>query len=424
MAEGDVRASGPNGRRVRNRGWSLPPESILKVEADSDDEGDVLAPVAPDASQPQSQPEEAAPTPPVSRGKKRKRAAAQVAPRVDRFVLAPVVKIMRDALARGDHPRAAAAAALVLTAARGREGEPIEDGPNKRDNGNWSRGSHERAEYGEAEHAAIHAAMDIMRAHSSTSLTPDEEIRLLELARRCTKRGTDANEDDLVQIATVYYERFNDPDRAAAELLRDERAVVPPKGSKGAARRVPHSYRRLRLVALIKHGVWLKQSRFVNVGTLTQPRVPHNTTGTTAPGPGGRQWNQFELRRIEALAKDAEDALLRAQEKGEGTGEKGDPVLAEARAQIRMAAGDVVGAREVLEDLANRDDAGNVAAHEMLVNLLEEIKTAANPRRLVRSAPSSPNAVPTTSTGSLKVACTLEPSNALTPAPLRRRSVN
>ena len=390
MAEGGVRASGPNGRRVRNRGWSLPPESILKVEADSDDEGDVLAPVAPDASQPQSQPEEAAPTPPVSRGKKRKRAADQVAPRVDRFVLAPLVKIMRDALARGDHPRAAAAAALVLTAARGREGEPIEDGPNKRDNGNWSRGSHERAEYGEAEHAAIHAAMDIMRAHSSTSLTPDEEIRLLELARRCTKRGTDANEDDLVRIATVYYERFNDPDRAAAELLRDERAVVPPKGSKGAARRVPHSYRRLRLVALIKHGVWLKQSQFVNVGTPTQPRVPLNSTGTTAPGPGGRQWNQFELRRIEALAKDAEDALLRAQEKAEETGEKGDPVLAEARAQIRMAAGDVVGAREVLEDLADREDAGNVTAQEMLVNLLEEIKTAANPRRLVRSAPSSP----------------------------------
>ena len=53
MAEGGVRASVPNGRRVRNRGWSLPPESILKVEADSDDEGDVLAPVAPDASQPQ-----------------------------------------------------------------------------------------------------------------------------------------------------------------------------------------------------------------------------------------------------------------------------------------------------------------------------------------------------------------------------------
>ena len=57
MAEGGVRASVPNGRRVRNRGWSLPPESILKFEADSDDEGDVLAPVAPDASQPQSQPE-------------------------------------------------------------------------------------------------------------------------------------------------------------------------------------------------------------------------------------------------------------------------------------------------------------------------------------------------------------------------------
>ena len=35
-----------------------------------------------------------------------------------------------------------------------------------------------------------------------------------------------------------------------------------------------------------------------------------------------------------------------------------------------------------------------------------------------------PNAVPTTSTGSLKVACTLEPSDVLTPAPLRRRSVN
>ena len=128
MAEGGVRASVPNGRRVRNRGWSLPPESILKVEADSDDEGDVLAPVAPDASQPQSQPEEAAPTPPVSRGKKRKRAADQVAPRVDRFVLAPLVKIMRDALARGDHPRAAAARTRAPRDASGRSSDGLPGG--------------------------------------------------------------------------------------------------------------------------------------------------------------------------------------------------------------------------------------------------------------------------------------------------------
>ena len=87
------------------------------------------------------------------------------APRVDRFVLAPLVKIMRAALARRDHPRAAAAAALVLTATRGRDGEPRDDDPNARSVtvGHWTRGSRERAEYGEAEHAAIHAAIEILR---------------------------------------------------------------------------------------------------------------------------------------------------------------------------------------------------------------------------------------------------------------------
>ena len=176
---------------------------------------------------------------------------------------------MRAALARRDHPRAAAAAALVLTATRGRDGEPRDDDPNARSVtvGHWTRGSRERAEYGEAEHAAIHAAIEILRETGGapppppapgntqpaplTKLTPEEEIRLLELARRCTKRGTNANEEDLVRIATVYDEKLNDTDRAVAELSRDERATVPPKGSKGGARRVPHSYKRLRCVCLL-----------------------------------------------------------------------------------------------------------------------------------------------------------------------------
>ena len=326
----------------------------------------------------------------------------------------------------------------VLTATRGRDGEPRDDDPNAGSVtvGHWTRGSRERAEYGEAEHAAIHAAIEIMRETGGrrrqrrprptttaarrdsgrraprdkrvggffsrrllnnnnniitqpaplTRLTPEEEIRLLELARRCTKRGTDANEEDLVRIATVYDEKLNDTDRAVAELSRDERATVPPKGSKGGARRVPHSYKRLRCVALIRHRAWLRQSRFVNASAGDADegeklRVPLNATGSTATGPpGGRTWSHFERARVESLAKDAEDAIGRAEEKADETGERGDPRLASARAQIRMAAGDVVGAREVLEDLAAREDMrGCLVAQTMLADLLDEIKAAANP---------------------------------------------
>ena len=389
--------------RFRKTGWCYPPESLLRAEADSDgdDDGPALG-----ASPPRS-PRRAAP----SGGKRwtsartRKVGGDRSAPRVDRFVLAPLVKIMRAALARRDHPRAAAAAALVLTATRGRDGEPRDDDPNARSVtvGHWTRGSRERAEYGEAEHAAIHAAIEIMRETGGapppeapapdddggasrlgatstsgqtrgrllqppppsnnnniiitrpaplTKLTPEEEIRLLELARRCTKRGTDANEEDLIRIATVYDEKLNDTDRAVAELSRDERATVPPKGSKGGARRVPHSYKRLRCVALIRHRAWLRQSRFVNASADADEgeklRVPLNATGSTATGPpGGRTWSHFERARVESLAKDAEDAIGRAEEKADETGERGDPRLASARAQIRMAAGDVVGARAV-----------------------------------------------------------------------------
>ena len=427
--------------RFRKTGWCYPPESLLRAEADSGGDDDGPALVRPGASPPRS-PRGAAPSG-VERwpsARTPKVGGDRSAPRVDRFVLAPLLKIMRAALARRDHPRAAAAAALVLTATRGRDGEPRDDDPNARSVtvGHWTRGSRERAEYGEAEHAAIHAAIEILRetggapppeapapddgggasrlGATSTSgqthrrrllqpppppnnnnkitqtapltrLTPEEEIRLLELARRCTKRGTDANEEDLVRVATVYDEKLNDPDRAVAELSRDERATVPPKGSKGGARRVPHSYKRLRCVALIRHRAWLRQSRFVNASAGDADegenlRVPLNATGSTAPKgpPGGRTWSHFERVRLESLAKDAEDAIGRAEEKADETGERGDPRLASARAQIRMAAGDVVGAREVLEDLAAREDMrGCLAAQTMLADLLDEIKAASNP---------------------------------------------
>ena len=56
-----------------------------------------------------------------------------------------------------------------------------------------------------------------------------------------------------------------------------------------------------------------------------------------------------------------------------------------------MAAGDVVGAREVLEDLAAREDMrGCLVAQTMLADLLDEIKAAANlPERSVASNPES-----------------------------------
>ncbi len=436
--------------RFRKTGWCYPPESLLRAEADSDGDDDGPALVHLGASPPRS-PRRAAPSGGErwTSARTRKVGGDRSAPRVDRFVLAPLVKIMRAALARRDHPRAAAAAALVLTATRGRDGEPRDDDPNARSVtvGHWTRGSRERAEYGEAEHAAIHAAIEILRETGGapppeapapdddggasrlgatstsgqtrgrllqppppsnnnnniitqpaplTKLTPEEEIRLLELARRCTKRGTDANEEDLVRIATVYDEKLNDPDRAVAELSRDERATVPPKGSKGGARRVPHSYKRLRCVALIRHRAWLRQSRFVNASADADEgeklRVPLNAAGSTATGPpGGRTWSHFERARVESLAKDAEDAIGRAEENADETGERGDPRLASARAQIRMAAGDVVGAREVLEDLAAREDTrGCLVAQTMLADLLDEIKAAANPpERSVASNPES-----------------------------------
>ena len=376
--------------RFRKTGWCYPPESLLRAEADSGGDDDGPALVRPGASPPRS-PRGAAPSGgerwPSART--RKVGGDRSAPRVDRFVLAPLVKIMRAALARRDHPRAAAAAALVLTATRGRDGEPRDDDPNARSVtvGHWTRGSRERAEYGEAEHAAIHAAIEILRETGGapppeapapdddggasrlgatstsgqtrgrllqppppsnnnnikitqpaplTKLTPEEEIRLLELARRCTKRGTDANEEDLVRIATVYDEKLNDTDRAVAELSRDERATVPPKGSKGGARRVPHSYKRLRCVALIRHRAWLRQSRFVNASADADEgeklRVPLNATGSTATGPpGGRTWSHFERVRIESLAKDAEDAI------GEPRKRRTKPASGEIRGWLRLA---------------------------------------------------------------------------------------
>ena len=150
-------------RDSRKTGWCYPPESLLRAEADSDgdDDGPALG-----ASPPRS-PRRAAPSGGErwTSARTRKVGGDRSAPRVDRFVLAPLVKIMRAALARRDHPRAAAAAALVLTATRGRDGEPRDDDPNARSVtvGHWTRGSRERAEYGEAEHAAIHAAIEILR---------------------------------------------------------------------------------------------------------------------------------------------------------------------------------------------------------------------------------------------------------------------
>ena len=164
---------------------------------------------------------------------------------------------------------------------------------------------------------------------------------------------------------------------------------------------MPHSYKRLRCVALIRHRAWLRQSRFVNASAGDADegenlRVPLNATGSTAPKgpPGGRTWSHFERVRLESLAKDAEDAIGRAEEKADETGERGDPRLASARAQIRMAAGDVVGAREVLEDLAAREDMrGCLAAQTMLADLLDEIKAASNPpERSVAENPGSERA--------------------------------
>ena len=65
------------------------------------------------------------------------------APRVDRFVLAPLLEDQgAPRLARRDHPRAPRRrAALVLTATRGRDGEPRDDDPNARSVtvGHWTR---------------------------------------------------------------------------------------------------------------------------------------------------------------------------------------------------------------------------------------------------------------------------------------------
>ena len=153
-------------RKTGHRVRCYPPESLLRAEADSGGDDDGPALVRPGASPPRS-PRGAAPSG-VERwpsARTPKVGGDRSAPRVDRFVLAPLLKIMRAALARRDHPRAAAAAALVLTATRGRDGEPRDDDPNARSVtvGHWTRGSRERAEYGEAEHAAIHAAIEILR---------------------------------------------------------------------------------------------------------------------------------------------------------------------------------------------------------------------------------------------------------------------
>ena len=93
--------------RFRKTGWCYPPESLLRAEADSGGDDDGPALVRPGASPPRS-PRGAAPSG-VERwpsARTPKVGGDRSAPRVDRFVLAPLLKIMRAALARRDHPRA------------------------------------------------------------------------------------------------------------------------------------------------------------------------------------------------------------------------------------------------------------------------------------------------------------------------------
>ena len=84
--------------RFRKTGWCYPLESLLRAEADSDgdDDGPALG-----ASPPRS-PRRAAPSGGErwTSARTRKVGGDRSAPRVDRFVLAPLVKIMRAALAR------------------------------------------------------------------------------------------------------------------------------------------------------------------------------------------------------------------------------------------------------------------------------------------------------------------------------------
>ena len=228
---------------------------------------------------------------------------------VSSLVVAPLRRVAKDALARGDHARAAAAAALVLTVtmrARGGDGGGAIASAGQRARARG--GSREtKEEHAAAERDAIDVALAVFRAtkteggetpdfralqpyspharrpppapavrlpppprgavaasggsRAMTTFTADDEIRLLELKRAASARGTTENEDDVVAVALAYVALKDDPDRAIAELTRRERLAVR-RGVRGGDQFVRQDTpARRRAMALCLHAKYVKETK-------------------------------------------------------------------------------------------------------------------------------------------------------------------
>ena len=307
-------------------------------------------------------------------------------------VVPPLARVMREALLRHDHSRAAAAASLVLTAVRHDRAGERPGGESAGVGGRRDRRSAQQVQFGPAERDALHAAMEVMRASRGGGWEPEpggdeidgvggsgrvgdadggggrggaftaaDEVRARELARQLSRRGAAENEADLHELAVLHLTLRGDPDRAVAEVSRVERLAVGRGGPGYTTTQTPE---RRRFVAMSAHHAWLVAGgldaarKDDDANNDAAPLLPfpgvhaerktktggRGSNGREGGSRGGRAGAGAELRR---LAEAATDALAAA-----AADAPGDPIVAAARAQMRLAVGDLVGARDAIAEAA------------------------------------------------------------------------
>ena len=103
--------------------------------------------------------------------------------------------------------------------------------------GHWTRGSRERAEYGEAEHAAIHAAIEILR-ETGGALPPRRPRPTTAAARRDWGTSTSGQTlgDFPAAAAQQQQQHQNHPTGAAQELTEEIRPLELAGGARSAGR--------------------------------------------------------------------------------------------------------------------------------------------------------------------------------------------
>ena len=321
-------------------------------------------------------------------------------------VVEPLRATLRECLLRRDAPRAAAAASLILSAVHAASDTPPPPTRALDEAADPAR----REAFAAAEREALGAYLELATTGTKTIFRANaaEETRARELARRSTTRGTRINEDALAELATSWVIASDDADRAAAELSRKERLAPGSRSATDGGRFASATPARRRFLALLAHGKWLRESGWGGEDEKKEEKTGGGGRGVS--GVSGPSLESRGLGRYPPLTLPPLDAWWSGEKEGGGTrsarsarpvgvsdarvrrlaesaesaldasaaDDPGDAVVAVARAQIRLALGDVVGAERTLAAAAKAAP-GDADATMTYARFVEAMRRATEP---------------------------------------------